>query len=53
MKKILLLLAALTAALSLGAAPASAVTDGEPDGDGHPFVGLMVAKDADGNPLWR
>lgn len=33
--------------------PASAVTDGELDGDGHPFVGLMVAQDAAGNPLWR
>jgi len=33
--------------------PASAITDGELDGDGHPFVGLMVAQDADGNPLWR
>jgi hypothetical protein len=32
---------------------ASAITDGEPDGDGHPFVGLMVAQDAAGNPLWR
>lgn len=32
---------------------ASAVTDGEPDGEGHPYVGLMVAQDADGNPLWR
>jgi len=53
MKKVLLLLAVLTAALSLGAAPASAITDGVPDGEGHPFVGLMVAKDADGNPLFR
>jgi len=32
---------------------AQAVTDGEQDGDGHPFVGLMVAQDAAGNPLWR
>ena len=32
---------------------ASAVTDGELDGDGHPYVGLMVAQDEDGNPLWR
>lgn len=32
---------------------ASAVTDGEPDGEGHPYVGLMVAQDEDGNPLWR
>ena len=33
--------------------PASAITDGEPDGEGHPQVGLMVAQDGDGNPLWR
>lgn len=32
---------------------ASAITDGELDGDGHPYVGLMVAQDASGNPLWR
>ena len=31
----------------------SAVTDGEPDGEGHPYVGLMVAQTADGAPLWR
>jgi hypothetical protein len=32
---------------------ASAITNGELDGDGHPYVGLMVAQDVDGNPLWR
>jgi len=32
---------------------AYAVTDGDPDGEGHPYVGLMVADDANGNPLWR
>lgn len=32
---------------------ASAIKYGEPDGDGHPYVGLMVAQDADGNPMWR
>src|SRR5687768_5341994 len=32
---------------------ASAVTDGELDGNRHPYVGLMVAQDAKGNPLWR
>ncbi len=32
---------------------ASAITDGELDGEGHPFVGLMLAQDEDGNPLWR
>ena len=35
------------------ALPALAVTNGDPDGDDHPYVGLMVADDADGNPLWR
>lgn len=33
--------------------PVAAITDGELDGDGHPFVGIMVADDAAGNPLWR
>ena len=32
---------------------AAAVTDGEFDGEGHPFVGIMVAQDGEGNPLWR
>ena len=31
----------------------SAITDGELDGDGHPYVGLMVAQDSNGNPMWR
>lgn len=30
-----------------------AITDGELDGNGHPYVGLMIAQDAEGNPLWR
>jgi len=41
-------------ALSLMVAnPAFAVKYGELDGDDHPYVGLMVADDADGNPMWR
>lgn len=32
--------------------PASAITDGELDGEGHPYVGLMVAFDEEG-PMWR
>jgi hypothetical protein len=32
---------------------ASAITNGELDGDGHPYVGLMVAHDASAVPLWR
>lgn len=31
---------------------AGAITDGELDGDGHPYVGLMIA-DVDGEPAWR
>jgi hypothetical protein len=31
----------------------AAITDGELDGEGHPYVGLMVAQDENGNPLWR
>jgi hypothetical protein len=32
---------------------ASAITYGELDGEGHPYVGLMVAQTANGAPLWR
>ena len=53
MRKTLALLAALVAAVAIGVVPASAVTDGQLDGNGHPYVGLMVAQDAKGNPLWR
>lgn len=34
-------------------ASVAAITNGELDGENHPYVGLMVADDADGNPLWR
>jgi len=47
---LLLSVAALVLALI---APAGAITDGELDGDGHPHVALMVAMDADGDPMWR
>ena len=33
--------------------PLAAITDGELDGNRHPYVGLMVAQAADGTPLWR
>lgn len=33
--------------------PGWAITYGAPDGEDHSFVGLMVAKDESGNPLWR
>jgi hypothetical protein len=53
MKKVTIaLLLALTLVFSTFGM-ASAITDGEPDGDGHPYVGLMVALDEEGNVLWR
>jgi hypothetical protein len=53
MKRTLALLAVLAAAFAVGIGPAGAITDGALDGNGHPYVGLMVAQDAKGNPLWR
>jgi hypothetical protein len=48
-----LVLAAVLLSIMLVTRPATAVTNGELDGDGHPYVGLMVAQLADGTPLWR
>jgi hypothetical protein len=51
LRKLLVLFAMLAATVAV---PASqAVTDGELDGNGHPYVGLMVAQTAGGAPLWR
>ncbi len=52
MTRIAIAVAALVAAAVM-ALPAAAITDGELDGNGHPYVGLMVAQTADGTPLWR
>jgi hypothetical protein len=49
-------IAALVAVVALATAlamPASAIRYGADDGNAHPYVGLMVAQNADGNPLWR
>jgi hypothetical protein len=48
-----LALAGMLALMTFTVAPATAITDGALDGDDHPYVGLMVAQDEDGNPLWR
>ncbi len=53
MRKLLALSAALVGALAIGLAPAGAITNGTPDGEGHRYVGLMGAKNAAGVPLWR
>jgi len=50
----LLTLVASVAVAGLVASPANAVKFGEPDSaNAYPWVGLMVAYDEDGNPLWR
>src|SRR5215208_7227480 len=53
LRRLLLVTAVLTSVLAFGVGSATAVTDGQLDGNGHPYVGLMVAQDAKGNPLWR
>ena len=53
MKKVLTLLGVFVLVLAI-AAPVGAITKGgAPDDGEHPYVGLMVALDGDGNPLWR
>ncbi|MFO1303110.1 MAG: trypsin-like serine protease [Burkholderiales bacterium] len=44
--------AALALAAVVPATPALAITDGELDGERHPYVGLLVF-DIDGAPAWR
>jgi Trypsin len=51
-KRLLGVLAALVALPALGVGSASAITDGQLDGEAHPYVGLMVAYDASDKPLW-
>ena len=53
MRKLILSLAAIVGVVAMIAVPAAAITDGEFDGEQHPYVGLMVAQLADGTPLWR
>jgi secreted trypsin-like serine protease len=54
MPKRLLTAFSAAALVALAAPAAHAITaGGELDGNGHPYVGLMVAKDAQGKPLWR
>ncbi len=52
-KRALVMAAAILAVLTVNMSSASAITDGELDGNRHPYVGLMVAQDAARHPLWR
>jgi hypothetical protein len=51
-RKHLIILCAVALALVL-AVPALAITNGQPDGDNHPYVGLLVFDAAPGTPGWR
>lgn len=51
-KALVVTLAATVALLTAMVAPATAITNGQLDGDGHPHVGLMVAY-VGGVPQWR
>ena len=53
MRRKMLLVVFILSILAAAVSSVAAITDGELDGNGHPYVGLMVADDADGNPLWR
>jgi hypothetical protein len=53
MRRIIAMFAAAALLATALAVPAVAITDGAPDGDGHPYVGIMVAQDAAGVPMWR
>jgi V8-like Glu-specific endopeptidase len=52
-KKVLFAVFSVLVILAVAVSPVAAITDGTLDGNGHPYVGLMVAKDANGVPLWR
>jgi Trypsin len=50
-RRLLGVLAGLAALLVVGVGPASAITHGQLDGDGHPYVGMVVTFDQSGNAL--
>lgn len=52
MRRLIALLAAVAAAVAIGVVPASAITDGELDGNGHPAV-VLVLMEVDGQPAFR
>jgi len=53
MRRRLLAISLVLGLIAAGIGSAVAITDGEPDGNGHPYVGLMVAQDGGGTPMWR
>jgi hypothetical protein len=52
LRRVLASLAALALLVTV-AGPAGAIQYGRPDGNGHPYVGLVVFHDSNHVPLWR
>ena len=52
-RRTMLALVVVVTALAFGTTASQAITNGQPDRGAHPYVGLMVALDASGFPLWR
>ena len=53
LRRIAISTGAVVALLAMTVSPAAAITDGNLDGNGHPYVALMLAQDSNGQPLWR
>ncbi len=53
MKRKMMIVGLLLVAMLALAVPVAAITDGGPDGDEHPYVGLAVFLDETGEPMWR
>lgn len=52
MRKRILIVLAVVALLAIAVIPAAAVTDGEKDGEGHPYV-VLILMEVDGQPAFR
>ncbi|HSJ54259.1 MAG TPA: trypsin-like serine protease [Anaerolineae bacterium] len=53
LKSVLIALVLIVGLLAASFGAAYAITNGRPDGEEHPYVGLAVFDDAEGNPMWR
>lgn len=53
MKKVTLIIVLVLTLVLVSVTAALAVTNGQPDGDDHPYVGLLVFDFAPGQPGWR
>jgi hypothetical protein len=52
-RRVMLAIVIVLALVASAAGIAYAITYGEPDGDGHPYVGLVLFYDEEGEYMWR